>query len=105
VARESPAADRRLPATSAVQPVSAGRPAAPSPCRGGRSAAIAPGVVLVFIAWHALMVLMVAGAGKDQSWDTTFDILGIWAAVDVMLAAGVGLWKLTARRNEPAPRG
>jgi hypothetical protein len=52
-----------------------------------------------FIGWHALMVLAVAGAGAALTWATTFDILGIWAAVDVMLAAGVGLWRLTAPRT------
>lgn len=35
-------------------------------------------------AFHVLIVLVVIGAGKTQSFDETFDILGSGAAVDVM---------------------
>jgi hypothetical protein len=52
-----------------------------------------------FIAGHALMLVFVIGAGTRQPYDTTFDILGMWAAADVMLAAGFGLWKITGPRG------
>jgi hypothetical protein len=52
-----------------------------------------------FVGWHVLMVLAVAGAAVDQAWATAFGILGMGAAVDVMLAAGAGLWRLTAPRT------
>jgi hypothetical protein len=52
-----------------------------------------------FVAGHALMLIFIVGAGPDRSYGTTFDLLGMWAAADVMLAAGFGLWKITGRRG------
>lgn len=49
----------------------------------------------LYVAFHVLMVLVLIGAGAQQSFDTTFDILGIWAAADVIMAIGCRLWKAT----------
>src|ERR1700722_2626295 len=53
----------------------------------------------VFAAWHLLVILAVTGAGKNQSDLETFSILGSGAAVDVMIVAGMYVWKATGRQQ------
>jgi len=52
----------------------------------------------VFMAWHALVILLVISNGASQSDLVTFSTLGSGAAVDVMIVAGVWVWKHTGRR-------
>jgi hypothetical protein len=50
------------------------------------------------MAWHALVILLVISNGASQSDLVTFSTLGSGAAVDVMIVAGVWVWKHTGRR-------
>jgi hypothetical protein len=47
----------------------------------------------IFAAVQVLTLLLLIGAGGQQTTDTTFATLGSGAAIDVALVAGVWLWR------------
>jgi hypothetical protein len=71
-------------------------PARSKPLRGHRSRR---GRFWAFAACHAFVLLLLAGAGASQTYDTTFAVVGAGAAVDVMIAAGAWVWQQTGRRQ------
>jgi hypothetical protein len=61
---------------------------------------------LWFWAFAALQVLgrlVLAGAGAQQTYDLTFDILGILASADVIIAITFAAWRVTSPNPEGRP--